>query len=411
MFGAGVYFANEKLWPYRPIDTAFDALGDALEYGAFAPKYSVGPAPDNASREIWTVHDPESLAPGYRAVMGYFGDVADFGIRLFDDSGVEVHRRVLNYAVQDPDGPTGGSEAPHAFHFLADGSVLVNTDKGDVMTRYDACGEPVWTRDGAFHHSFSPDPRGGVWTWLGETSAFDQYQYLVRVDPESGETLERIALVEDIIDASPEQRLVFTMVPGEEIVHQEGYRGVSDIFHPNDLEALTPAMADAFPDFEVGDLLMSFRNIDLVAVLDPATRELRWWSHGPWIEQHDPDFLPSGEISVFNNNRKGRRRTSSIIAIEPGSRAVRDVPVDPDYRFYTQYMGKHEYLDDGTLQVVVPFEGRALEFDADGSLVLEINNVFGDEHNAFLSDYALLAPDFFDTDPARFTCDSGDTPS
>ena len=343
--------------------------------------------------------------------MGYFGDVADFGIRLFDDSGAEVHRRVLNYAVQDPDGPTGGSEAPHAFHFLADGSVLVNTDKGDVMTRYDACGEPVWTRDGAFHHSFAPDPRGGVWTWLGETSAFDQYQYLVRVDPESGETLERIALVEDVIDFSPEQRLVFTMVPGEEIMHQEGYRGISDIFHPNDLEALTPEMADAFPDFEAGDLLMSFRNIDLVAVLDPATRELRWWSHGPWIEQHDPDFLPSGEISVFNNNRKGRRRTSSIVAIDPGSRAVRDVPVAPDFRFYTQYMGKHEYLDDGTLQVVVPFEGRALEFDADGALVLEINNVFGDEHNAFLSDYALLAPDFFDTDPARFTCDSGDTPS
>lgn len=77
----------------------------------------------------------------------------------------------------------------------------------------------------------------------------------------------------------------------------------------------------------------------------------------------------------------------------------------------TETWRKHGYLDDGTLQVVVPFEGRALEFDADGALVLEIDNVFGDEHNAFLSDYALFAPDFFDTDPARFTCDSGDNPS
>ena len=411
VFGAGVYFANEKIWPYKPIDRAFDALGAAIEFGAFAPQYAVGKAPENASREVWTTHAPESLAPGYRAIMGYFGDEADFGVRLFDEAGEEVHRRVLNYHVQDPDGPTGGSEAPHAFHFLPDGSVLVNTDKGDLMTRYDACGEPMWTREGTFHHSFAPDPRGGVWTWLGETSAFDQYQYLVRFDPETGETLEKIGLVEDIIDASPEQRLIFTVVPGEQIKHQQGYRGIPDTFHPNDLEVLSPEMAGAFPGFEAGDLLLSFRNINLVAVLDPATRALRWWSHGPWIEQHDPDFLPSGEISVFNNNREGWRRTSSIVAIDPQTRAVRDVPVAPDYRFYTQYMGKHGYLADGTLQVVVPFEGRALEFDADGALVLEINNVFGDEHNAFLSDYALLAPDFFDTDPARFTCDSGGNPS
>ena len=74
-------------------------------------------------------------------------------------------------------------------------------------------------------------------------------------------------------------------------------------------------------------------------------------------------------------------------------------------------MGKHSYLDDGTSQVAVPLEGRALELDADGALVLEIDNVFGDEHDAFPSDHALLAPDFFDTDPARFTCYSGDTPS
>ena len=100
--------------------------------------------------------------------MGHFRDTADFGVRIHDGSGTEVHRRTLDYAVQDPDGPAGGSEAPHAVRFLPDGSVLTNTDEGDALTRYDACGEPVWSRDGAYHHSFAPDPEGGVWTWLGE---------------------------------------------------------------------------------------------------------------------------------------------------------------------------------------------------------------------------------------------------
>ena len=54
-------------------------------------------------------------------------------------------------------------------------------------------------------------------------------------------------------------------------------------------------------------------------------------------------------------------------------------------------------------------ESRALDFDAGGALVPEINNVFGDEHDTFLSDCAPFAPDFLDTDPARFTCDSGET--
>ena len=402
VFGAGVHFANEKYWPYKPIEKAFETLGDAIEFGGFAPEHAVGAAPEHASREAWTAHDPERLQPGYRAVMGYFADEGDFGIRIFDDAGTEVHRRILNYDVQDPDGPTGGSEAPHAFHFLPDGSAVVNTDKGDVMARYDACGEPIWSLPGAYHHSLAPDPRGGLWTWRGETTTFDQYQFLVRFDPETGETLEEIDMTRDIIEGSPLNRSIFTLVPGQELRHAESYRSIPDIFHPNDVEVLQPAMADAFPDFEAGDLLMSFRNVDLVTVVDPETFEIKWWSHGPWIQQHDPDFNANGEITVFNNN--GWRRLSSIVAIDPATRAVRTAEIDPDFRFYTQYMGKHEYLDDGTLQVVVPFEGRAMEFAPDGTLLLEINNVFSAGHNAFLSDYVLLAPDFFDTAPADFAC-------
>ena len=162
VFAAGAHFERAKYWPYRPVERALDVLDDAAEFGAFAPQRAVGDAPPDAARTVWHAHVPEAeLAPGHRAVMGYFRDVADFGVRLYDASGTEVHRRTLNYAVQDPDGPTGGSEAPHAFRFLADGSVLVNTDAGDLLTRYDACGEPVWTRHGAYHHSLAPDPRAG----------------------------------------------------------------------------------------------------------------------------------------------------------------------------------------------------------------------------------------------------------
>ena len=405
VFGIGIHFANEKYWPYQPIDRAWTVLTEALEFGGFAPENAVGEAPEHAAREEWKVHDAEGLNPGYRAVLGYLGEVDEFGIWIFDKNGEKVHERILNYHALDPDGPSGGSEAPHAFHFMPDGSVVVNSDKGDVMARYDTCGEAMWSREGSFHHSFTEAPNGDLWTWSGEVSAFDQYQYLVRIDPETGETRERIALIEDVLSRTPEASTVFTTVPGYEYRHYDGPRGVPDKFHPNDLEVLTPEMAAAFPMFEAGDMLMSFRNIDLVTVMDPETYELKWWSHGPWIQQHDPDFTADGEISVYNNN--GRRGVSSIMVIDPETRAVRNVELDDDYRFYTGYMGKHEYLDDGTLAVVVPFEGRVLEFAPEGSLKLEINNLYNEANNAIISDYVWLPEDYFDTQPSDFDCNNG----
>jgi len=116
----------------------------------------------------------------------------------------------------------------------------------------------------------------------------------------------------------------------------------------------------------------------MVAVMDPHSLEIRWWAQGPWIQQHDPDFTTEGEISVYNNNRGRSGR------------------LDPEHRFYSSYMGKHNYLENKAMQVAVPWEGRALEFDKEGNLILEINNVFSEEFNAFVADYTWLSPDFFD---------------
>ena len=191
-------------------------------------------------------------------------------------------------------------------------------------------------------------------------------------------------------------------MPGYEFQHFKGLRAIPDKFHPNDMEVLQPAMAKAFPMFDAGDLLLSFRNINMVTVLDPDTKELKWSSYGPWIQQHDPDFTADGKISVYNNN--GYRKISSIVTVDPLTRDVQTVDIDEKFRFYSQYMGKHEYLDDGTLQITIPYEGRALEFDKDGQLVLEINNLFNEGHNAFISDYVWLPTSYFDTPPASFSC-------
>jgi len=243
VFYAGVYFSQEKIWPYKPVARAFTVLSDGIRYGGFAPEHAIAEAPVGASREPYTVHDEQAVLPGFRAVMGYQHEDGGFGIRLFDTTGALVHERVIDYAAEDPDGPSAGSDAPHAFHFLRDGSVLVNFDKGDFLGRFDACGKALWSKEGAYHHSFDSDPNGGVWTWRGEKSAFSQFQYLHLFDPENGEILREIGLVEEIIGANPQLRTLFSLVPGHQTVPESKLRADPDLFHPNDLEVLSEELA------------------------------------------------------------------------------------------------------------------------------------------------------------------------
>ena len=74
-----------------------------------------------------------------------------------------------------------------------------------------------------------------------------------------------------------------------------------DIFHPNDLDVLTAELAPAFPMFEAGDLLLSFRTPSLVVVLGADDHRVNWYQNGPWQFQHDPDFTADGTISVYSN--------------------------------------------------------------------------------------------------------------
>ena len=74
---------------------------------------------------------------------------------LYDDKGELHHTWSIDYYALDPDGPSNDGDTPQAFHVLPDGSIIVGWDAGDVMVRLDACSEPIWTKEGVFHHAIS----------------------------------------------------------------------------------------------------------------------------------------------------------------------------------------------------------------------------------------------------------------
>jgi hypothetical protein len=200
-------------------------------------------------------------------------------------------------------------------------------------------------------------------------------------------------LIDDFIKQSEKNAMMFTASDIDDLDNSS-----EDLFHPNDIEELTIPMSSAFPDFSPGDLLVSFRNIHLVAVLDRSTKSIKWSRHGPWRYQHDPDFTAAGEILVYNNN--SNRGKSNILAVNPRSSSVRVHSSSKTVRFYTHWRGKHQLLPNGSQLIAVPGEGRMLEVAPSGELVLEFNNVTSTIANGSVDNAIWLPPGYFKKMPS-----------
>jgi hypothetical protein len=273
------------------------------------------------------------------------------------------------------------------------------------MARIDACSNPAWIREGIFHHAMTVADDGSVWVWRADGSHYAQYHYLLNFDPDTGETIREIGLIEDVIEALGPQAAVFGVRHDHQfrrIDRDPENRGAVDFFHPNDVDVLSAALAPQFPMFEPGDLLLSFREIDLIAVVDPDTSALKWWSIGPWIEQHDPDFLPDGRISVYSNN-PGRTR-SEILKMDPATRAFSNDLYGGEARFYSGSMGTHQYQPNGNVLITVPDEGRVLLVSGRGDPIMEFNNVSSKsaQFNEHVENSAWLPPGYFKRTPECF---------
>ncbi|MEM6971425.1 MAG: arylsulfotransferase family protein [Pseudomonadota bacterium] len=346
----------------------------------------------------------DGAIPGYRVLTGMFGvdDGSGAGdlfahrsillspdmeiVRVWDlEDGLEVSGTDRNRAIT------------HGFALTEDLSPIYNLDGGNVIRRLGPCGGLIWEREGGYHHSVTIGPFDGrdvVWT-LRSADEFENKGFAA-LDLETGEDLTSFTMG-DLIEANP-QTGAFEIrrsindwgATGNRRPHQVTW--LKDPFHTNDIEALPADRAGAFPGFETGDVMISARSPNLVFVVDPETLRLRWYSHGPWIRQHDPDWQPDGRITVFDN-RMGRD-FSEIRVIDPKSRADGVMVDGAEMGFYTRIRGVHQVLPGGNVLVSSPQQGRVFEVTPDGRVVLEIINQSTDGARSYnITSAHWLAPE------------------
>jgi hypothetical protein len=228
------------------------------------------------------------------------------------------------------------------------------------MARLDACGEVQWRLAEGTHHSIARAEDGTFWVpgvsneprassenypngfpGLGGTAVW--VDRLLRVS-EDGTILQDINLL-DILYRNGLERYI-PKVLGLEGQFPESDDVPTDITHMNDIEPLSASMADEYPLFDAGDLVVSLRSLNLVFVVDPDTKTVKWHASDPFIYQHDPDFLGNGWIDVFDNNydlteRGSMLGGSRIIGLRPHTGTTEIwFPTQRSDPFYTGLRGK-----------------------------------------------------------------------
>jgi hypothetical protein len=134
-----------------------------------------------------------------------------------------------------------------------------------------------------------------------------------------------------------------------------------DLLHVNSVRVLRQSQAARFPLFKAGDVLLSVRNLDALAVLNVDTGRVVWAARGPWRRQHDADFLDNGNLLVYDN--LGSLAQSRVLEYNPQTQAIA-----------WSYTGENSTPIQAFLRGTVDrlANGNTLIVDPDGQRILEV---------------------------------------
>jgi hypothetical protein len=148
-----------------------------------------------------------------------------------------------------------------------------------------------------------------------------------------------------------------------------------DQFHLNTISILpdTP-LGRRDPRFVQGNLLICFRNVNQIAVLEKDSKEILWvWGEGRLEWPHHPTMMDNGNILIFDNGT--RRKYSRVIELDPVSEKIEwEYVADPVEDFYTPEKGSSQRLPNGNTFICEGDRGRGFEVTRTGEIVWDWYN-------------------------------------
>lgn len=362
-----------------------------------------------------SLNKSEQTAKGLTLLQGWFADGPQ--AILIDMDGTVVKRWMIDFFKIWPDPkhiyPTKNiPKTRFNYHSqgivaLPDGSIVANIGNSGTV-KLDRCNQVVWTVDRMTHHSVTLTDEGGFWILANNDvrniskdflfagmniekleESLGRYENLLLYVDANGQVQKEFSILQAIVDAGLEHQLYDAMIIRN-----------TDPTHANDIEVVTPALAAKIEGVNEGDLLVSIRQLHMLAIFDQSTGSIKWYQEGPWVRQHDPDITPEGNIVVFNNRFKGvsirQDPGSNILEFDPATGKSKILfPDQMDQTFYTNIMGNQQALPGGNLLINESRAGRVFEINQAGNIVWEFVQPFDDDYAALIEVANRYSYDYF----------------
>lgn len=383
IFAYGVAVGRYQWFPYAWLESAQNGLDEVMvNVGQSRPMYYRSLDHD----QLVTVHNPGGAAAGVNLITSVAEDDL-LSITIMKNDGQVLHEWLIDWHEiwPDADHVTHGEVPQSRPGTHIHGAVIM--DNGDVVfnfehlgtVRMNPDGEVVWRLPHLTHHSVHQHDDGHLWisSERYHTQPVEDIPHYGPVIREhtvlevsgEGEVLREISIF-DLLQDNGLAGLLYMSSKDNDSVKSRG-----DTLHLNDVERFPATMEPGF--FDENDVMVSLRNINTVIVFDLETMEIKYTSVGQVIRQHDPDFVDGDTISVFDNNtgRVVGGAGSRIITLSPMTDEM-DVVFEAaeDQPFYTDIMGKHQWLDNGNLLITESMTGRAFEINPEGDMVWQFVN-------------------------------------
>lgn len=399
IFGYGCAVGRYRIFPHAIFVLAregYQKLMSANQHYYFHER------PGNDHRTVFC--DPDRMYPGLTVVTHVNSDPSP-AVNVVDMAGNVIHRWTLDWFTLWPDvkhlPATRIPKARPGTHVI--GSFLM--PNGDLifafeclgLLRIDPNGKVIWRLPYQTHHSITRASDGNFWV-CGQKSHEEPCDRIPNWGP---------AFVEPtLLEVTPEGKIVheWSVV---DLLQKNGLEGLlylsstvtdstsasGDLLHLNDVEPFPDSMQEGF--FTKGDVLVSLRNINTVFVFNRVTEKIKIVCSGMFVRQHDPDFIDGNSFSVFDNylisDDASRSHSRILIVKVPDKTVTTYYEGTPEHPFYTNIMGKHQWLPNGNLLIAETCNGRVFEIDRNKKIVWEYNN-FVDENLVGLVENAMRVP-------------------
>jgi hypothetical protein len=315
-----------------------------------------------------TIHLPEKACSGLNLCNGGHGQSAF----LTDMEGQILHRWAFDY-IKAPRGTVARKpvkdEKPlfwRRVHLFPNGDLLaVVTGYGLIKVNQDS--ELIWAVDCPAHHDVFVTDEGLIYalTWrkgiLRRVSRKKQVREdFITVFDAEGKQLRRQSLL-----------VAFENSPFREYLKPMPRFG--HILHTNTIEVFDGSQAHRSPLFRKGNVLVSMRNLDAIAIVDLDQGQVVWALTGDWLEQHQPTLLENGRMLLFDNC--GPPGGSRVMEFEPLSgETFWAYEGNEENGFDSPVLGSCSRLPNGNTLVTDSVNGRAFELTPAREVVWEFYN-------------------------------------